>query len=244
MKKLLKEAKVSWDESIIGITTDKKSTENVFFDTLLNGVPFLIVGIVLFICLFTYPMALVMAAMMQLMPPFIFQPEPDRFVIEFINFVYICCGIASMIFIFIARKQLRRKGNWYAIFYPEHILYKTRNNKHVDEQSIPYALLTNGYIYSSKKHSYRLFHQGKLVKKVYDINLLLEYEEYDVTHYIHMTGTNRYNDVNKIISFLQHTYDLPIYVTPYKVGKNETMNPQEHDDFEKIHFSGDVHSII
>lgn len=180
MRKLLKEAKVSWDESIIGITTDKKSTEIFFFDTLLNGIPFLVVGLVLFICLLTYPMALVMATMMQLMPPFIFQPEPDRFVIEFINFVYISCGIASMMFIFIARKQLRKKGNWYAIFYPEHILYKTRNNKHFDEQSIPYTALKNGFIYSSKKHSYRVFHQGELVKKVYDINLLLEYEEYDV----------------------------------------------------------------
>src|SRR5699024_3171995 len=244
MKKLLKEANVPWDESIIAVTSDKKSYENKFLDTLNNGYPLIILGILLFFYLGIILSIIFFAAVTSAILSPLMPSEIENSVFSVLSFMFFFVGIFSVISIIMGIRQLRRKGKWYVILYPDRILYKYRVNKEMYEQWVPLLKLQKCFIYPSQKSSYRLFFKRKMIKKTFFINVQFEYDELDTVHYIPMLLPNRYNDLNTIISYVQDAYHIPIYLTQRKIAKQETFQSIEDTHFQKVDFNGDLHAYI
>lgn len=77
-------------------------------------------------------------------------------------------------------------------------------------------------------------------KKFY-VHIHLEYAPNDTVRYIHLPLSNRYEEINTILSYLQNEQNIPIYCTDVRMSTADSIDTE---DFYKITFEGDVQSFV
>lgn len=69
----------------------------------------------------------------------------------------------------------------------------------------------------------------------------VEYAPNNTIRYIHLPLSNRYEEINTIISYLQNEQNLPIFFTDIRISATDSVDTE---DFYLIDFEGNLQSYV
>src|SRR5699024_4137570 len=153
-------------------------------------------------------------------------------------------GVVRLIYIGLTlmrkgKHVLSKKNHWYLILYPDHFLFKYPVDNVMKEANLPLSDIQKCYFISSRKGSYNIYSTKPRIKFEFSINIHLEFKVNNETQFVSMPLANRYQELNKIFSYLQDDKNIPIYFNKEKIKIKESRQPFETLDthtFERIEF--------
>lgn len=250
MKKMLRETKISPDESIIAVTSNEKSRGNRFIDTLMDGTILVVIGILLLIGFFYL---IIFAANGYMINSFasIFADEEtiesSKQALAIFNTLPLVVGVIGVSTIIMGMREEKEKPTWNLVLYNDQLLYKYQENGETKEVPLPLDHIQNCYIRPSQKTASGFADSGPLIQKLAFVNMYIEYVENDTTHYINLPLTNRYRELNEILSYVNNQYNVSIYITDFSVSVDDSykkFDPTKRDDFYPIEFEGDLQAYV
>src|SRR5699024_2762173 len=160
--------------------------------------------------------------------------------------ISIVLAIAVISFTF-GLKQLTQKATWYTILYPTYLLYKYYENSMLAEKRLPLSTIHSCFINPTRKASYHFSTSKPRMQFEFSVNIHLEYKENDETHYVSMPLASQYEQLNKLITYLQEEQQIPVYYSHVRMTKKESTQPVTSLDpvnFELIEFNGDLKGYV
>lgn len=250
MKKMLREAEISPDESIIAVTSNEKSRGNRFMDTLMDGTVLVVIGILVLIGFF-YLIRFALNGYMMNTFVSIFADEEtieaNKQTLATFNTLTLVVGVIGVSTIIMGMRELKEKPTWHLVLYKDQLLYKYKEDGKTKELTLPLDHIQNCYIRPSQKTARGFADSGPLIQKLSFVNMYIEYVENDTTHYVNLPLTNRYRELNEILSYVQNQYNGSIYFSDFSVSVDDSykkFDPTKRDDFYPIEFDGDLQAYV
>ncbi len=244
---MLKEANVSWDETIIAATSDKKTSGNRFLDIVSNGYTLIITGTILVIITVALTLYTTVGVYgLALIDMFFGGAHMDGLMIFGIIYYTIAffVGAGGIVAIFYGIRQRSRKGNTYLILYTDHMLYKCQQEYNTGEKSVPFSKMHRCFVQPTQK-TFRSMTSWPPFEKQFYVNFHIEYDAFGSVHYVSLPLSNRYEELNQIITYLQHEQNIPVYFTDIKLSVDDSF--KNFDSTEIEHFrqiEGNIESYI
>lgn len=250
MKRVLKKAKVDFDTSIISASTDEKTFSGKRIENFLFGLFFC--GISLF-------------AFYTLIEVLIGTPGNWNGVIlrwlwfsEFelgwfssigLFFMGIVFLVVSILSFLLGIYLIRAVSEWFFILYPDDVLYKRRKKSGGYETvTFPISDIKKCYITRKRKNTRVPVYSKSggsrsFIDVSYHVNVHLAYENKNEIHYISMTNSDGYGELNKTVSYLQNERNVPVYFNVVEPEKYEDIDEIEflkRHESELVEFNGDL----
>lgn len=248
MQRLLDKINISSDDSIKAVVTDEPTTGNVGTEARIVGYTFIIIGVLLGI--FSLFLLSIFIQYNLFLAPFLFLfggeiQSSGMLVVKLIG-ITIVLGIAVISFTF-GLKQLQQKATWYTVLYPNYLVFKYRENGAFTEKKVHLLAIRNCFIIPTRKPYVQFSRIKPRVRFEFSVNIHLEYEENDELHYLSMPLASQYNQLNKLITYVQQEQHIPMYYSHVRMTKKESTQPVTSLDpvnFEMIEFNGDLKEYV
>ena len=77
------------------------------------------------------------------------------------------------------------------------------------------------------------------------VNVHIEYDAFDSVQSVSLPLSNRYEEINQIIDYLQREQNIPVYFTDMRVSANDSLKSFDSTGIEHFrHIEGDIESYI
>ena len=224
MDQILKKAKIEPNPNIIAAATDAKSASSKRVSNIIFGVILIIVGVLFLFSVLGF-ISLILS-------------QSFGGLSIFLLFMVVFFGLFGYGSIRMGMFSISSKSDWFLILYEDHLLYKYRDDDDSYRKTeIPLDLIEKCFILCKRKIQYAP--KGNSTAHILSIHF--QYTEDEEQQFISLYYLDGYDEMNKIITYLNKTKKAPVYyVKTFEDKFEELSDIYSLKNAEEIDFTGSL----